>query len=257
MNYLDAIILGIIQGLTEFLPVSSSGHLVLAQKVLGVDQPGISFEIVVHLGSLLAVVIFFRGQLLRLARSLVKRNMKEEHSLIGYLFIGTIPAAVAGFAFKDYFERAFSNPVTTSLELIITGVILFITRFFVRGTKPVGYISAALMGIGQAVAILPGISRSGTTIAAGLFAGVKPSEVAEFSFLLSIPAIFGAGLLEANELWHIKPELYGQYLAGGVISFVLSLAAVYTLLEVIKRGKLYWFAYYCFVAGAVGLYLFS
>ena len=256
MTYLDAAVLGILQGLTEFLPVSSSGHLVLAQAILGVKQPGVSFEILAHLGTLLAVLIYFRSQVTLLVRSVFEGNMKEERAIIGYLIIGTIPAGLTGLLFKDFFEQAFSNPAMTSLMLFVTGLILLSTRFYRRGGKRVGILSAIFMGIGQAAAILPGISRSGTTIAAGMVSGVEPSRAAEFSFLLTIPAILGAMVLKRNELLNIDASLIGQYLVGMVFSFLLALVAVHLVLAVVKRGKLDYFAYYCFAAAGVGLYLF-
>lgn len=256
MTYFDAILLGIIQGLTEFLPVSSSGHLVLVQSILGDKQPGVSFEILVHFGTLLAVLIYFRPQVALLVRSMFNRDMQQERATIGYLFVGTIPAGLAGLLLKDFFEQAFSNPVMTSLMLFVTGLILLSTRFFKKGTKRIGKYSAIIMGIGQAAAILPGISRSGTTIAVGMVSGVEPSKAAEFSFLLAVPAILGAVVLKSNELVNLDPNLFGQYLVGTVSAFLLGLVSVYAVLEVVKRGKLDYFAYYCFAAGAVGLYLF-
>jgi len=256
MTYFDAVLLGILQGLTEFLPVSSSGHLVLVQAILGVKQPGVSFEILAHLGTLLAVFIYFRSQIALLIRSIFDGNMKKERAIIGYLIIGTIPAGLAGLLFKDFFERTFSDPMMTSLMLFVTGLILLSTRFYRRGSKGIGILSAIFMGIGQAAAILPGISRSGTTIAAGMTCGVEPSRAAEFSFLLVIPAILGGMVLKRNELLNIDASLIGQYLVGMVFSFLLALVAVHMVLAVVKRGKLDYFAYYCFAAAGVGLYLF-
>jgi len=257
MTYFDAVLLGILQGLTEFLPVSSSGHLVLAQAILGVKQPGVSFEVLAHLGTLLAVFIYFRSQVTLLVRSVFEGHMKEERAIIGYLIIGTIPAGLAGLLFKDFFERAFSDPMMTSLMLFVTGLILLSTRFYRRGGKGIGILSAIFMSLGQAAAILPGISRSGTTIAAGMACGVEPSRAAEFSFLLAIPAILGGMVLKRNELLNIDSSLIGPYLVGMVFSFLLALVAVHMVLAVVKRGKLDYFAYYCFAAAGVGLYLFS
>lgn len=256
MTYFDAVLLGILQGLTEFLPVSSSGHLVLAQAILGVKQPGVSFEVLAHLGTLLAVLIYFRLPIALLIRSIFDGNMKKERAVIGYLIIGTIPAGLAGLLFRDFFEQAFSSPVMTSLMLFVTGLILLSTRFYRKGGKSIGVLSAIIMGIGQAAAILPGISRSGTTIAVGMASGVESSRVAEFSFLLAIPVILGAVVLKRNELLDINSSLIGQYLAGMVFSFLLGLVAVHVVMTVVKRGKLDYFAYYCFAASGVGLYLF-
>lgn len=256
MSYYDAAILGILQGLTEFLPVSSSGHLVLAQAVLKVKQSGVSFEVLVHLGSLLAVLVYFRPTIIRLVQSLWNADLVAERKLVVYIVLGTIPAVVAGLSLRDFFERAFSNPVMTSAMLIVTGVILVATRFARHGGKPVKLLSAIIMGIGQAIAILPGISRSGTTISAGMFAGVEPSRAAEFSFLLAIPAILGAVVLKLDDLAGIESTVAPQYILGLITAFVASLFAVYAVLKVVKRGKFVYFGYYCFAAGATGLYLF-
>jgi len=257
MSYFEAIVLGIVQGLTEFLPVSSSGHLVLVQELLGVNPPGISFELVLHLGTLIAVFVYFRAEVKRLIRAAFGGGTGEDRKMILWLIIGTIPAGVLGILFKDFFEEAFASPVSTSWELIITGGILLATRFVRHGDRPITALSSFIMGCGQAIAIMPGISRSGTTIAAGLFARIKPAQVAEFSFLLSIPAVAGAILLDADEIVHVSDGMGGQYLAGALVSFGLGLLSVYVVLATVKRGKFDYFAYYCFAAGALGLYLFA
>ncbi len=256
MNYIDAIILGILQGLTEFLPISSSGHLVLAQAILDVKEPGVSFELLVHLGTVAAILIYFRSSISLLIRSLWDRTLEKERRVIGYLIIGTVPAGLAGVLLEDFFDRAFSAPVMTALMLFATGALLLLTRFVPKQEKPVTLVTAVIMGVGQALAILPGISRSGSTIATGMIAGVEPSEAAEFSFLLAIPAILGAVVLKADELVQLNTALLGQYLVGTVFAFGTGLVAVYFLLSVIRRGKLDYFAWYCFAAGGVGLYIF-
>jgi undecaprenyl-diphosphatase len=256
MNYFDTIILGILQGLTEFLPVSSSGHLVIAEALLGVKMPGISVEVMLHLGTLLSVLVFFRARILRLIQALWTRSMVTERKIILFLIIGTIPAGVVGVLFKDFFESVFSSPALTSSMLFVTGAILLLTRFIHPGKKPLTPFRALIIGIGQSFAIMPGISRSGSTIAVGMLAGVEPSEAAEFSFLLAIPAIAGATVLQAGELFAMEPGMLAPILVGSVCSFLTGLAAVYAVLATIRKGKFAWFAYYCFAAGAVGLYLF-
>jgi undecaprenyl-diphosphatase len=257
MSYFDAILLGIVQGLTEFLPVSSSGHLVLVQQFMRVPDAGLAFDLVLHLGTLIAVFIFFRATVWRLTQALFGRGTSEDRKMIVWLVIGTIPAAVIGVLFEKYFEEAFGSPVSTSWELIITGAILLATRFIRHGQRQISFLPALWMGIGQAVAILPGISRSGTTIAAGMYAGVKPSLAAEFSFLLSIPVIIGAILLKSREIIGVPASLYGPYAAGLLVSLVLGLLSVYVVLATVKRGKFDYFAYYCFAVGLLGLYLFA
>jgi undecaprenyl-diphosphatase len=256
MSYLDAAILGILQGLTEFLPVSSSGHLVLAQAILKVKQSGVSFEVLVHLGSLLAVLVYFRRRIVLLIKSLWTKDLVSERKMILFLAAGTVPAVLAALLFKDFFEQAFSRPVMTSFMLLATGLILLSTGLFRKMGKSVSLPSALTMGVGQALAILPGISRSGTTISAGMIAGVEPSEAAEFSFLLAIPAIFGAVVFKVDDLVSIDAALWGQYLTGVVITFAASIFAVYAVLATVKKGKFVYFGYYCLAAGGLGLYLF-
>ncbi|MBK7143449.1 MAG: undecaprenyl-diphosphate phosphatase [bacterium] len=256
MSFIDALILGIVQGLTEFLPVSSSGHLVIAEAVLKVKQPGITLELLVHLGTLLSVIIYFRTQIFTLIKALFVREMTKERRIILLLIIGTIPAGLAGVLLKDFFESTFSNPLETSIELIITGGILFLPRLVKPGTAGMTIPTVIWMGIGQAISILPGISRSGSTIVAGLLAGVKPAEAAEFSFLLSIPAIAGAIVLGIPDMANIASDLVMPYLAATIASFVCGLVAVYWVLSAVKKGKFEYFAYYCFAIGLFGLYLF-
>lgn len=256
MSYFDAILLGIIQGLTEFLPISSSGHLVLVQDYLGVKQPGVSFELLLHLGTLLAVLVYFRSSITDLIRSIWTPTLKTERKMIGLLIVGTIPAGIAGVLLKDFFEEAFSSPVFTSSMLLVTGLILLTTRFVKKRENQVSWGTALIIGVAQSLAILPGISRSGSTIAAGMVAGIQPSRAAEFSFLLAIPAIAGAVVFKGRDLMAVDTAYTGPYLAGSVFSFIFGLIAVYAVLNIIRRGKFEYFAYYCFAAGALGLYLF-
>jgi len=249
--------LGILQGLTEFLPVSSSGHLVLAEWLLNVKQSGVTFEIVVHLGSLIAILVYFRKTLFKLVRSLYDSKFAQYRKMIGFLAVGTIPAAAAGLLLKDFFESTFDSPRLASLMLLVTGLILLSTRFAPKTKEPLNLKKSFLVGIGQAIAILPGISRSGSTISSALLLGIKSEEAAEFSFLLAIPAVGGAVLLEFDNLLALDPALIGQYSCGAVFSFIASLFAVYLVLTSIRRGKFEYFAYYCFAIGLLGLYLFS
>jgi len=257
MSYIEAAILGIIQGLTEYLPVSSSGHLVLAQEIMGVNPEGITLEIVVHIGSLLAVTIYYRRRLGELLKSFFTGENPSARKYAGYLIIGTVPAAVIGLSLEDFFDSMFASPHFTSIFLIGTGVILLSTRFVSYGTNEVSLKTALIIGMAQACAILPGISRSGSTISAGLWSKVDPAKAAEFSFLLSIPAIGGATVLKFSDLVRESSALGGPYLLAGIFSLIFSLAAIHWLLAIIKKGRFELFGYYCFAAGALGLYLFS
>jgi len=261
MTFLEAIILGLVQGLTEFLPVSSSGHLVLTQELMGVEDKGVTFEILVHFGTLLSVIIYFWKRLWGLFLSILppfKEERKEDRKMIGYLAIASVPAAIVGFSpLKDHFEGAYEKPALVGLLLVLTGAILFLPRLLkTKGTKEVGIKSAITMGLGQALAILPGVSRSGSTIVSGMVSGTKSSAAAEFSFLMAIPAIAAASLLEVKDLVTIETELLGAYIAGGVVAFLSGLAAIYAVLAAIRRGKFEYFGVYCVIAGLLAFFYF-
>jgi len=256
MTYLDAIILGIVQGLTEFLPVSSSAHLVFAQFLLGVKEPGITLEIVVHIGTLIAVILYYRQKLWALMLALFDRAKTEERRIILYLVIGTIPAGLAGIFLNDFFESSFSDPRTTAASLIISGFLLLFVRLAKPTSEKVSLFHAITMGIGQAISILPGISRSGATISMGMYTGLDAVKAAEFSFLLSIPAITGAIIFKTDALVAVDSLHIGPYLVGALFAFVFGLLSVAGLLKIVQKGKFEYFAYYCFAVGAFGLYYF-
>lgn len=270
MEIWKAVIVGIVQGLAEFLPISSSGHIVLTQYLLGIREVGaahqadLSFEIVLHLGTLVSVLVFFWRRLWQLTRSLFDREMVEERLMIVWLGVATVPAVVAALLFKDFFDSAPGKPVFVSGLLIVTGLILFIPRFLRGRALKVGLKSSLVMGVGQAFAILPGISRSGATIASGLVSGVKAEKAAEFSFLMSIPAIAGGFVLtlrdqmeKASSLGEALQACFGAaYVVGAVAAGVVGLFAIYLVMGAVKRGKLEYFSYYCFAAGLAGMIYF-
>ena len=256
MSIVESIILGAIQGLTEFLPVSSSGHLVLAQKLLGVTLPGVSFEVIVHLGTLLSVIVYFRHRVWRLLQSIYRPELQVERRMLLMLVVGTIPAGLAGFLFNDFFELLFSSPAVTSAMLIVTGFILLSSKLAGGRKRPLGIPAAVVIGLAQTLAIVPGISRSGSTITAGMLFGLSSEEAAEFSFLLALPVIAGAAVLKISDLMAIGVSDLSGYFVGALTSFLFGLLAVYLVLSLIRRGRFEFFAYYCFAAGGVGLYLF-
>lgn len=261
MSLFQAIVLGLVQGLTEFLPVSSSGHLVLAQELMGVEDQGVTFEILVHFGTLLSVVIYFWKRLWRMLLAILppfREELAKERRTIFYLFLASIPAGLAVITpLKDVFEGAYDRPEVVALLLMVTGSLLFLPRLLSKRLgdrghgegKDVRAGSALAMGVGQAFAILPGISRSGSTIVSGLLAGVKPSAAAEFSFLMAIPAIAAAALLELRDLGSLETELLHRYLIGGAVAFFSGLVAIYTVLASIRRGRFEIFGIYCLLAG--------
>lgn len=256
MEILKVIILGIVQGLTEFLPVSSSGHLVLAAEFLNFHEKGVAFEVFVHLGTLLSVLIAFRKDIVQMAlapfRMLSPGPDKAETKKyflwdIGIL-VGTIPAAVIGLLFKSQIEEAFSSVLLVLVMLVVTGVILLLSRFAPKKSENLSIGKSLLIGVAQAFAILPGISRSGSTIVTALFLGLDRENAAKFSFLLAIPAILGASVIKINDLLTIGNShiSFSYLLIGALAAFVSGYMAIFWLLNIVKRGKLEWFAYYCF-----------
>lgn len=257
MSYFDAIILGIVQGLTEFLPISSSGHLVLCEHLLNAKMPGVVFELIVHVGTLLSVLVYFRRRIARLILSIFDKSMINERSTLIYLIIGTIPAVIVGILLDKIIEQAFVSPLLTSLMLIVTGLILLGTSFVQKGERGIKPPNALLIGLAQALAIFPGISRSGATISMGLFAGVKPIVAAEFSFLLSIPVIIGAVVFKTGDIVSVNTALLGHYMLGAVLSFIFGLLAVHFLLSMIKKGRFKYFGIYCLMVGIFGIIYFA
>lgn len=258
MTIFQAIIMGAIQGLTEFLPVSSSGHLVIGQSLLGLKTAGVTFEIWLHLGTLAAVLIYFRPRIIRLIQSLWNgREGATERTTIWALIIGTLPAVVVGFTLKSAIETAFSSPRFTAAMLVITGLILLSTLLAKNKGFLVSPLRGLIIGVAQAIAILPGISRSGSTISAAMLIGVDPPKAAEFSFLLSIPAIAGAFLLDAlSAKGSILPAGdFGGYLIGTAVSFLLGLLSIHYLLKIIRKGSFHLFGVYCLVVGTLSYVL--
>jgi len=264
MSLLESIVLGIIQGLTEFLPVSSSGHLVLAQYFLGIEETGISFEIIVHLGSLLAVLIFFHKDIISLLLSATKlfSSNKSYHDvnnlkILLYLLVATIVTALIGFTFKDNFEALYDIPWAVSIALFVTGLIIYISDKIPSGSfndYNIGWLKAIFIGIGQALAIIPGISRSGTTIAFALFNKMKRENAARFSFLLSIPAILGAALLDFKDMESLEVTKLWRYSAGAIAAFISGFIVIAILINLIQRRKLKYFSYYCWTLSLVSIY---
>ena len=248
MTIFEAVLLGIIQGITEFLPISSSGHLVIGQKMLGISVAGNVFEVVVHLGTLGSVLIIFWSDIMQLIKSLKSATTQK---YIIALAIGTIPAAIIGLLFKDIISEAFENIKIVAITLMITGIILLTTRFIKTKLKDVSISRGLLIGIVQALAIIPGISRSGITISLGMHLGIAPEKAAKFSFLLALPAIAGAGLLTGVDLMDLsEPTLPWTILIVGFFSSLLvGWISLKWLLGLIRSGKFHWFGVYCVLLG--------
>lgn len=262
MELLKAIILGAVQGLTEFLPVSSSGHLVIGSELLNFKEQGVVFDVFVHLGTLLAVVVVFRRELLCMLMAplqIIKGDATEDtrQFLLWDLFIivATLPAVVVGLFFKDSIEQLFSSVVVAYFMLVATGVIMIIAQFIPEKGKPLTWWRSLLVGCAQAMAILPGLSRSGSTIFTGMVLGIPRETIARFSFIMSVPAILGAAVLQAGTLLENPPASAGWFnlIAGTLTAAGSGYLAIKLLLDLIRRNRLQWFGYYCLVVASIGL----
>lgn len=306
MSVWEAIVLGVIQGLTEFFPVSSSGHLVLGQATLGIEIPGIVFDVAVHVATLLSVIVVYRAKLAELIRGLFRRGADSSWSYVLKVGLATIPAAIVGLALEDYFEARFDDSIFAATMILVTGSIVWSSRW-AQGTRrfrplellPVAvaagvsllagtvvpflgvlaleaiimfgarftapsevtreepqWSGALMMGIAQAVAIFPGISRSGSTVITGLWRRIDPVVAAEFSFLMSIPAILGAAVLQLPDAMANGAEVSAPALAGGFVAAAISgILAIRFFVALLKKQNFYVFAYYCWIAATLFILL--
>jgi undecaprenyl-diphosphatase len=252
----EAFLLGIVQGLTEFFPVSSSGHLAMIQAVLGVQgEGGLVFEIAVHAATLVAIVIFYRHRIADLVRGAL-RGDAEAFSYGAKLAIGTVPAVIVGLTAKDAVEEAFGQPELVALCLLITGSLLLTTRWTApraAGRTPT-FAMALAIGCAQAFAILPGISRSGTTVAIALALGLAPAAAAEFSFLLGVVAIAGASVLLLPDIAGSNAAMLGTLAIGSAAALVSGIAAIWLFVRMLDRQIFHLFAYYAWAVGGLFMY---
>ncbi len=258
MGIIEAFILGIVQGLTEFLPVSSSGHIELGKAVLGTEDIGIDFTVLVHVATALASVLVFRHSIQELLLGMLKMRYNESWEYSLKLLISSIPVAIVGLFFKDEVEALFQGrlPLVGSM-LLVTAVLLFLTTLITRTGKSIGWHHAIIIGIAQMFAVMPGISRSGATIATALLMQIDRHKAAKFSFLMVLIPIFGQALLDSIDIYH-DPQLWslglGVSLAGFTAAFLSGLFACTAMLKIVQRGKLYYFSIYCVIVGLVAIF---
>jgi undecaprenyl-diphosphatase len=306
MTWWEALLLGIVQGLTEFFPVSSSGHLVLGQAVLGLEIPGIIFDVAVHVATLISVLVVYRKRIGELLRGMLKSGDESSWGYILKVVAATVPAAIVGFTLQDYFEARFDDPIFAATMILVTGSLVWSSRWAL-GTRRLGVLEilpllvaaglsviagtvvpflavllleavlmsvarltapaettqdepswsgAVLMGIAQAVAIFPGISRSGSTVLTGLWRRIDPVVAAEFSFLMSIPAILGAAVLQLPEAIGAPPAVSTTALIVGFVAAAVSgVLAIRFFVALLRRQNFFVFAYYCWAAAGLFLLL--
>lgn len=253
-NLLETIILGIIQGLTEWLPVSSTGHLKLAEQSLGLQVP-ILFDGILHLGTLIVVLFFFRNDVKQILSALARFDFKTENGkLIPLIIVGTVPTALIGLVFGDLIETTFQNALPIAVALAIFGIFLYTSKLDKEKTDNINYLTAIIIGTAQGIAIIPGISRSGMTIAVALLLGVKREKAFKFSFLLSIPAILGAlGLTFYKQFDQLSASGldWTEILAGTVVAMIVGYFALKLLWKTLTNKKFYVFAFYCWFVSAI------
>jgi len=254
VSQLEALLLGLVQGLTEFLPVSSSGHLVLLQRLFGVVQEGILFEVVLHVATLGSVLVFYRKRVASLALGALRGDPDAWRYGLK-LGVATLPAVLAVLLVGDFLEAQYESARTAGICLLVTGCILWTTRSTLpkaQAEEP-SWLAAFLIGCAQAFAILPGISRSGSTVAAALALGVAPAAAAEFSFMMSIVAIVGAAVRMAPELTAVPAGQGTALLVGGAVALVSGVAAIWLFVRLLRSQGFYHFAWYAWAAGALAL----
>ncbi len=247
------LILAVLQGVTEFLPISSSGHLALAQDLLGVNAPGVALEVILHAGTLISVLVFYRHRLITMVHQLPRAGSVGRREL-RLLIVGVIPIGILGVACRDSILPLFERPQFVSIMLIATGVVL-LSLFFCRSAdKPLGLGCALVIGLAQALAIIPGVSRSGITIVTARHFGIAPDDAAEFSLLLMIPAVGGAVVLQIGDM--VAAGFEGLRLMDLVLALIVSAVvgyfAISCLVRALRSGRMQWFGFYCVVLGIVG-----
>lgn len=279
MSFFEVIILGIVQGITEFLPISSSGHLVLFQQILGMEMTSsVTFEVILHLGTFLAVVsVFYKdvilliregfgllfdiiryvGQLVTGKKNRVQLVRTEDRKLTVMVIVASIPTAIIGLVFEDIFTTYLMTLTSVGVALLVTGTIMFMTDKVATGRATAdraSYKDAFLVGLFQSLAITPGISRSGSTIFGGLLRGFDKEFAIRFSFLCFLPAVGGASLLKLMDISAVELQTMGVfYLVGMVVSAVVGFICIKTLLVMLKRNKFHYFGIYCYVVGIIAI----
>ncbi len=256
MDYIDAIVLGLVQGLTEFLPVSSSGHLVIGKTLLGIETGDLSFEIVVHAATVLSTLVVFYKDIFSLISGVFRFRMNEETEYVLKIAVSMIPVFIVGVFFKDYVESIFGAGLpVVGVMLIVTSLLLYLSEHIKTKASDIGYKQAFIVGIAQACAVLPGLSRSGSTIATGLLLGIDKPKIAKFSFLMVLVPILGEAFLEllGGDFSSAAGVGAGQLAAGGAAAFISGLLACKLMINIVRKAKLWIFSIYCLCVGIASI----
>jgi len=258
MNWIEAIVLGLIQGLTEFLPVSSSGHLEIAKSIFGIaPETNFYFTVAVHGATVLSTLVVFWREIIALIKGTLKFKMNEETSYVLKIILSMIPVGIAGLLLQDHIEKMFDGDIVfVGFMLIITSILLAFAHFVRKRGRNIGYLNAFIIGLAQAIAVIPGISRSGATISTGLMIGNSKNEVAKFSFLMVLIPILGANFLKvvSGEM-NTASNGFGIILIGFITAFASGYLACRWMIGLVRRSKLIWFSAYCAVIGLLSVLL--
>ena len=271
---MESIILGIVQGITEFLPISSSGHLVVLQGLFDVEGPRLFFNVMLHVGTLIAILVVFWKDIREIPRGILAASGRgrgmdgfgtalwrsPQGRLVILIIVGSVPAGLMGFLFEEAFSRLFSSPLLAGCMLLVTGTVLWFTKgrpSRAKGMEGMGIVDALIVGLGQGFALIPGISRSGITISFGLFRGMEREWSGRFSFLLAIPAILGALLVEFRMPSELNGDEAVSIVVGTGVAVVVGYLSLRTLMHLVRRGNLAAFSYYCWGVGALTIFLFG
>lgn len=261
VDVIQSLVLGLVQGITEWLPISSSGHLALTQLLFNIKVP-VFFDLILHIGTLAAVIGFYRTDILKIFKSIIyprsmeAKEVKSYRNLLMLIIIGTIPTAIIAFSLKSLFEFSFYDIFLLSIGFLISGVFIFITKFYNKGSKGLGKSDAFLIGIAQGFSVFSSISRSGITISLGMMRQIDHYQLVKFSFLLSIPSIIGGSvfdfvLIDDTQLSAINDIPLSSYIIGFLASAIVGYITIKLLIDIVNRGKLYYFAYYCLALGGI------
>ena len=264
MNILDSVVLGSLQGVTEFLPISSSGHLVLAESFMGLDISELkSFDVAVHMGTLFSILAYFRNDVIQMLKAFFRFisfriKWDRDEKILAYIVVGTVPAVFIGVLFGDKIDYVFRNPFAVFGCMIFTAILFLVAEFVNKisiksmDNKRINALKSIIIGFFQAVALIPGVSRSGSTISGGLISGLNREEAARFSFLLGIPAIFGAGILTIFAGEGFDEPLINLFI-GFAVSGIVGFFSICFLMRFIKKHSLVWFSAYLIIIGGIGL----
>jgi len=252
MDIFQALILGVVQGITEWLPISSSGHLVLLQQLFSLGS-SVAFDVLLHVATLIVIFIVFWKDIAAIFKSLINIRWDENTKLFFFIVLASIPTAIIGLAFNDFLKGLFTNMLLLGVFFIINGIILFLTKFAKeKQGKELNWWESILIGIAQGISIIPSISRSGATVSTGLFLGIKKEKLIKFSFLMAIPAIIGAFVMESKDLVFENPL---ALIIGSLAALIIGYFSLKLIIKIIEKGKWHYFAYYCLVLGIVILVL--